>query len=145
MDYWVKYYINGKRLYGSKLDEQRQLISWKKTPLNNMRGVELITDNQTIGIHGVGQFWQYDTYESNFSTGESVLVNRNIQRLIVPEDFLIGFTRDNYVHFLKYGNTGNLFKFDPIVHILPEWYGSWFTWTYNKQTKQLSYSFRKRG
>lgn len=144
MDYWIKYYIDGKRIYGNRFDKQHQLVSWSKTPLDNINRVELIVDNQKIGIYGTGEFWQYDTYEANSSTGKSVLISKSIQRLVWPCDLIIGFSKDNYVSFLKYEDIKNLHKFTPIIHILPKEYGSWFTWTYNKLTKSLSYSFRKK-
>jgi len=142
MSYWIKHF-NNKKIISNNLETQGPLVSWSQTPLDNMTGTSLFINKNHLGIFGKGNYWQYDTYEFNFSEGRSVLISRSIQRLIVPSDAIIGFKKDTRVYFKEKQETGDLFSFTPILTVLPEWYRHWFTWTHYIDKKENSYSIRK--
>ncbi len=73
---WTKLFLSG--------DTISEPQSWSKTNLNGMNGAELIVENVSVAIYGVGQYWQSDTYEVDINYGSHYprLTKRRILKYI---------------------------------------------------------------
>jgi len=91
---WVKTYLDEFKIIGSDKDVKAKKVSWKRTPLSNLKRVELFHDNYYIAINGLGSFHQSDDFDVSFLSSESKLVSRRIEKKISKKDRYVVYEAD---------------------------------------------------
>lgn len=73
---WTKLYSTGETI--------SEPASWSNTSLVNMTGATLVAGSKTVEIHGVGKYWQSDTYivDSGWGTLNPRLIKRRISKYL---------------------------------------------------------------
>lgn len=71
---WTKIYANG--------DQISEPQSWSQTKLLDMVGVTLNHNGLQVGIYGIGDYWQSDTFavDASWGTPTPVLIRRRISK-----------------------------------------------------------------
>jgi hypothetical protein len=86
MGYWLKSFSDNTCEKGTDQEVAVRLKSWSRGRLDNIISVRLHHIGLDLEIHGLGEYWQSDTYESIFSSTNSTVVQRRIERKVVPPD-----------------------------------------------------------
>lgn len=140
MGYWLKHFADGTEIRGTDTDVAARIASWSRTPFTNMVGAEIEHNGFIIGIFGLGDYWQSDTYESTFLALNSVMTKRRIERKIENTDTHLRYiVRANEARVYFNQETVEGAKFVPI---LPPWRGQWFILEYDLNTRIARYYFR---
>ena len=89
MGKWTKIFADGTELVGTDVDVKRRKVSWRNSESKGIVRVTLDHQKLKLIIDGLGEYWQSDTYESEFPSGKTTLVKRRIMKKIGPTDTIV--------------------------------------------------------
>lgn len=122
---WIKFPLDGSTYLGQDSDVAKGLASWRNTP-TLLESALILHNGWVVKIHGVGEYWQSDVYETKFLEGKSKLVKRRIERQIDHDNqaFIFKQSREKQHEFFFSMNPG---EFDgQYVYQTLSQKGQWF-------------------
>jgi len=123
---WVKHFVDGTHELGLDHQVEARLASWSRGRLEGISHVEICHDDQTIVLAGPGEYWQSDTFETNFLDNNSKLVRRTLYRKFGNLDTYMCSDGHRQYKIITVG--GFEIKHQPCSHLQyvnPRWTGKW--------------------
>jgi len=145
---WIKNYADGSIYVATDIDIQKRKASWRKSENKNIVSVGLKYGLKIVEIYGPGDYWQADQFCVNFPFSETKLLNRNIQKQILPEDKFISII-NSFHHFgIEYisataSSSISNNKVSEVILIDDKDIGKWFTLAIDLERNNVKYYISK--
>ena len=140
MGQWTKHFADGSSYRGTDKDIDNKKASWRRSRNRGMVSLELEHEGTRLVIHGPGDFWQSDGYESVYPGPHSQMVCRRIERLIDPADSYLTFRHEKQIGYVAFNSKLS----DEIIPIQPSWRNQWFILEYDLKRDVIQYYIKDK-
>jgi len=94
MGFWQKSFVDGSVVIGTDEDVQKGRASWRESRNEGMYSAAVGCNGKVVTIKGTGEYWQSDTFSTDFPNPSSTLLARRVMKKLLP-------MVDNYVRIFQ--------------------------------------------
>jgi len=138
MGQWIKTLATGVKIVGEDSATTAKLVSWSRTPNDDLLQVSLEHQGFTLEIVGLGTYWQSDTYEAAYPGPQSVLIQRRIEKKIEATNQVFRIIQQPKLLRAVFDNM----IVGKAVPIQKAWVGQWLILEYDLRTASARYYVR---